>query len=335
MRKVLVTGGGGFVGLAIVKMVLAKGLECVVVGRHTYPEVEALGACCCSGDIRDLAFLRQVSEGVDTVFHVAALAGIWGPWNDYYSVNVQGTENVIAACMKNKIPRLVYTSTPSVVFNRSDIKNGDETLPYPEKYLCNYARSKVMAEKIVLSANNENLATCAIRPHLIWGPGDPHLIPRLLQKGKKGQLKKVGSATNLVDISYVDNVAHAHILAAMNLASSATAAGNAYFVSQGEPVNLWSWINELFVRVGIEPVKGNVSFAAAYTVGAVLEGWHSLFCSKQEPRMTRFLAEQLAKSHYFSTAAIERDLGYAPCVSTVDGMNNLVNWIEQNEATLL
>ncbi len=334
MKKVLVTGGGGFVGLAIVKLAVERGLECVVVGRHTYPEVEALGGRCCRGDIRDLAFLNQVSKGVDTVFHVAALAGIWGPWSDYYSINVQGTENVVTACRKNNISRLVYTSTPSVVFNRNHIEGGDERLPYPEKYLCNYARSKVIAEKIVLSANCKNILTCALRPHLVWGPGDPHLIPRLLKKGKEGELKQVGSGTNMVDISYVDNVAHAHMLAALNLDDSATAAGKAYFVSQGAPVNLWSWINELFIRVGIEPVKGNVSFTAAYTVGAVLEGWHSLFCSKKEPRMTRFLAEQLAKSHYFSTAAIERDLGYSPRISTADGMNNLVNWIQQNEATL-
>jgi nucleoside-diphosphate-sugar epimerase len=334
MKKVLVTGGGGFVGLAIVKNAIARGLECVVVGRNTYPEVEKLGARCFCGDIRDLSFLQQACKGVDTVFHVAALAGIWGPWSDYYSINVQGTDNVIAACRKNDIPRLVYTSTPSVVFNRDHIEGGDERLPYPEKYLCNYARSKVMAEKSVLDANSKNLLTCALRPHLIWGPGDPHLIPRLLQKGRSGELKKIGSSTNLVDISYVDNVAHAHMLAALNLSGSAIAAGKAYFVSQGEPVNLWSWINELFIRVGIKPVEGKVSFAAAYTVGAVLESWHSLFCRKKEPRMTRFLAEQLAKSHYFSIAAIERDLGYSPCISNVDGMNNLVHWIEQNEATL-
>lgn len=335
MKKILVTGGGGFVGKAIVKMAAARGIESIVVGRNHYPEVEALGAKCLCGDIRDAVFVAGACKEVDTVFHVAALAGIWGSWSAYYSVNVLGTENVIAACRKNNIPSLVYTSTPSVVFNREHIRGGDESLPYPETFLCNYAKSKVMAEKLVLSAQDENLSTCAIRPHLIWGPEDPHLIPRLLQKGKSGELKRVGGGSNLVDISYVDNVAHAHILAGLNLYRGGNGAGKAYFVSQPEPVNLWDWINELFARVGIAPVSGTVPFAAAYSVGAVLELVHTVFRKEGEPRMTRFLAEQLAKSHYFSCAAIERDLGYSPVVSTEDGMNNLVNWIQQHEETLL
>lgn len=335
MKKIAVTGGGGFVGKAIVKMAVAQGAECIVIGRNHYPDVEDLGARCVLGDIRDTGFMSKAVNNVDTVFHVAALAGIWGSWSEYYGINVQGTENVIAACRKNKIPHLVYTSTPSVVFNRDDIKGGDESLPYPESFLCNYAKSKVMAEKMVLSAQSESLSTCAIRPHLIWGPGDPHLIPRLLQKGIRGELKRVGNGDNMVDISYVDNVAHAHILAAKSLESDKRAAGKAYFVSQADPVNLWQWINDLFVRVGITPVTKSVPFAVAYGVGAALETLYNLFKNEKEPRMTRFLAEQLAKSHYFSCSAIERDLGYSPIVTTVDGMDYLVKWIKQNETTLL
>lgn len=333
MKKIVVTGGGGFVGKAIVRMALAQGLECTVVGRRRYPEVEAAGARCLCGDIRDVSFLTGAMRGVDTVFHVAALAGIWGPWSEYYAVNVQGTANVIAACGKNGIAHLVYTSTPSVVFNREDIKGGDEGLPYARKFLCHYAKSKVMAEKLVLTA--QGLHTCAIRPHLVWGPGDPHLIPRLLQKGKRGELKQVGGGNNMVDISYVDNVAHAHLLAGHNLTRRKSAAGKAYFVSQPEPVKLWEWINELFARVGIAPVRRTVPFAVAYAAGAVLEAAHTVFSRDREPRMTRFLAEQLAKSHYFSSAAIKRDLGYSPLVSTRDGMDNLVHWIQHHETSLL
>lgn len=335
MKRILVTGGGGFVGKAIVGMALAEGAECYVIGRNRYPEVEALGAHCIIGDIRDSDHILKQCKDFDTVFHVAALAGIWGAWSDYQSINVLGTENVVRACQINQIPSLVYTSTPSVVFNRDHIIGGDESLPYPDRFLCHYARSKVLAEKMVLSANSETLATCAIRPHLVWGPDDPHLIPRLLDKGKKKQLRKVGGGSNFVDISYVDNVAHAHILAAKDLQSSKIAAGKAYFVSQGEPVNLWNWINELFAKVGIATVEKKVSFPLAFTVGAVLEGIHTIFIKQREPRMTRFLAEQLAKSHYFSTHAIENDLGYSPIVSTDDGMNKLVEWIQHNEATLL
>lgn len=340
MRKAIVTGGGGFVGKAIIRMLLTRGVDCTALGRNHYPEVEAMGARSLSVDIRDSAKVDEVVRDADTVFHVAALAGIWGPWREYHSINVEGTENIVAACRKNGIARMVYTSTPSVVFDANDIAGGNESLPYPEKFLCHYARSKVMAEKLVLAANGvaengQDFKTCAIRPHLIWGPGDPHLIPRLLQKGKNKELKIVGEGTNLVDISYVDNVAHAHVLAALDLHDRAVSAGKAYFVGQPEPVNLWQWINKLFSRLGIEPVRKSVPFPLAYGAGAVMEGVYGLFGKETEPKMTRFLALQLAKSHYFSHQAIEQDIGYSPVVSTEEGMENLIHWIQHNEKTLL
>lgn len=331
MKTVLVTGGGGFVGKAIVRMLTGRGISCRVVGRHHYPEVAGLGARCLQGDIRDYRFLEESFAGVDTVFHVAALAGIWGKWQDYFSINVQGTENVLKACRKQGVARLIYTSTPSVVFNRADIVNGDESIPYATDFLCHYAHSKVLAEKLVLAANEASLATCAIRPHLIWGPGDPHLIPRLLESGRRGLLKKVGDGRNLVDISYVDNVAHAHILAAENLAGSGTAAGKSYFISQGEPVCLWDWINSLFARLHIPEVSVTIPFPLAYGVGAVSEIFHRLFRPGQEPRMTRFLAEQLAKSHYFSCERARVELGYAPIVPTAEGIEKLIGWVKKNE----
>jgi nucleoside-diphosphate-sugar epimerase len=327
MKKALVTGGGGFVGSCIVKQLLMKGVHCSVLGRNHYPELSALGVNCLRGDICDASFLSDSMQGIDTVFHVAALAGIWGKWEDYFKVNVQGTENVIAACKKNKVSSLVYTSTPSVVFNGEDIVNGDETLPYAKHFLCHYAKSKVVAEKLVLNSNDEQkkFLTCAIRPHLVWGPGDPHLIPRLLERGRKRQLKKVGNCKNLVDISYVENVAEAHILAALNLEGSGTAAGEAYFISQGEPVNLWQWIDTLFEQMDVPPIKTTIPFPLAYSMGAILEGLHHTFAPQKEPKMTRFLAEQLAKSHYFSIAKASKDLGYKASISTSAGMKILAS----------
>jgi 2-alkyl-3-oxoalkanoate reductase len=329
MKKVLVTGGGGFVGKAVVKGLRARKVDCIVVGRNRYPELESMGAVCCCGDIRNREFLVNCSKGVDTLFHVASLTGIWGEWSEYFSINVQGTENVLFACAENAIPRLVYTSTPSVVFNRADIHEGNETLPYPEIFLCHYAHTKAIAEKMVLNAAYNSFSTCALRPHLIWGPGDPHLIPRLLERGRKGQLKIVGKGENLVDISYIDNVAHAHLLAADNLEGLRTAAGNAYFISQGEPVNLWQWINRLFQDVGIPVVKRRIPFYIAYGAGKILEMTQRKRSSEKEPKMTRFLAEQLAKSHYFSIEKAKKDLGYMPVVSTEDGMKRLLSWIHQ------
>ena len=329
MNKVLVTGGGGFVGLAIVRQLAAMGVETTVVGRHHYPAAEAIGARSLVGDICDLEFLKQAANGHDAVFHVAAKAGIWGDREAYYSVNVQGTENVIEACLVNGIRTLVHTSTPSVVFNGNNLQGGDESLPYSKNPLCHYAETKILAEKKVLVANSEQLRTASLRPHLIWGPGDTQIIPRLIQRGRQGKLKIVGDGRNLVDISYVDNVADAHVLAAENLATVGTAAGQAFFISQGEPVVLWNWINELFNRVAISPVSKQVSFGAAYKAGRIVESLYSLLRLQSEPQMTRFLAEQLAKSHWFSIDKAKKIFSYSPKISTSVGMDRLVTWLLQ------
>lgn len=324
----LVTGGGGFVGKAVVKQLLDEGIRVSVVGRNRYPDLEKLGVNCFVGDIADGNFISQASREIDVVFHAAAKAGIWGPYDDYYGVNVVGTRNVVEACGQNGVKALVYTSTPSVVFDRKDIRGGDESLAYASDFLCSYAETKVIAEKTVL--NDSSTPSCALRPHLIWGPDDPHLLPRLLAAGRKKELKIVGRGDNLVDISYVDNVAYAHILAAMNLTTSCTAAGQSYFISQGEPVNLWDWVNDLFQSMGVEKIERRVSHRTAYRVGAMLEFIYKITGQKNEPRMSRFLAEQLAKSHYFSCQKAYNDLGYSPVISTAQGLERTVKWLKDN-----
>ncbi|NOX26044.1 MAG: NAD-dependent epimerase/dehydratase family protein [Deltaproteobacteria bacterium] len=327
MKKVLVTGGGGFVGFAISKRLLNLGIEPVVMGRSRYVHVDKLGIRQYPGDIRDIEAVRRAAAGCDTVFHVAAKAGIWGRKRDYFSINLAGTENIIRVCRDDEISRLIYTSTPSVVFNGRSIAGGGRTIPYAARFLCHYAFSKAAAEQLVLAANSTSLATVALRPHLIWGPGDSNLIPRLVARGREGQLRQVGDGANLVDIAYIDNVVEAHILAAKNLTIHGPAAGRAYFISQGEPVNLWNWINALFGRLHIPPVNKKISFAQAYLAGAVFEAFYRLAGIQREPVMTRFLAQQLAKSHWFSMAAAKDDLGYSPLVSTEEGMDRLVDWL--------
>jgi len=327
VTRALVTGGGGFVGKAIVRNLIDQGIDVRVIGRNHYPLLEQLGVECFVGNINDIEIMVEASKGVDTVFHVAALAGIWGKWQDYFETNVLGTKTVIESCRKNNVSSLVYTSTPSVVFNREDIQNGNEELSYASAFLCHYARSKVQAEKLVLAANSSSMCTCALRPHLIWGPGDPHLLPRLLDAGRKKKLKRVGDGLNLVDVSYVDNVAYAHILAAENLTTTKTAAGKSYFVSQGVPVNLWDWINDLFRKMNIPEIHSSVPFSVAFRMGGMLEFIHNCVMPQKEPRMTRFLAEQLAKSHYFSIDNAQKDLGYEPIVSTTEGMRRTVKWL--------
>lgn len=328
MNRALITGGGGFVGKAIVRNLLNEGVDCAVIGRNRYSDLESLGVTCFTGDISDRQFMIKSLAGFDVVFHVAALAGIWGKWEKYYSTNVVGTENVIFACQSNKIPALVYTSTPSVVFARKNIIGGNESLPYPSSFLCNYAETKVIAEKMILAVPQDEMKTCSIRPHLIWGPGDPHLVPRLIQRAKAGSLKMVGDGSNKVDITYIDNVAHAHVLAAKNLVTEKTASGRPFFVGQEKPVELWGWINELLEQLDIPTVKQKVSLPVALTAGGLLEIFYDLLNIKGEPKMTRFLAEQLAKSHYFSHSQAQQVIGYSPIISIEEGMDRLLYWLK-------
>ncbi len=332
MNRVLVTGGGGFIGLALVCELCRQGVEVRVLGRHRYPAAEAAGATCVQGDIRDLDTVTRAAAGCDTVFHVAAKAGIWGPFQEYYSVNVQGTLNVLAACRKKGVQNLVYTSTPSVVFDGHSLEGVDESAPYAKKPLCHYATTKIIAEQQVLQATSDSMRTAAIRPHLVWGPGDTNLIPRLMARGREGALRIVGDGSNLVDIAYIDNVIHAHLLAAENLATTATAAGRPFFIGQQEPVQLWNWINELFVHMDVPEVTARLSLGKAKAIGWLLEQVYSILQLEQEPRMTRFLAEQLALSHWFSKNNAETLLGYTEKVTTRQGIEYLVDWLRENRS---
>ena len=332
MNRVLVTGGGGFIGLALTRELCRRGVKVRVLGRHRYPEAEFAGATCLQGDIRDLATVTRAAAGCETVFHVAAKAGIWGPFQEYFAVNVTGTLNVLAACKKKGVQALVYTSTPSVIFDGHDLEGVDESVPYAAKPLCHYATTKILAEQQVLQANSEQLWTTAIRPHLVWGPGDTNLIPRLMARGRAGDLRIVGDGSNLVDIAYIDNVVHAHLLAADNLLATATAAGHSFFIGQQEPVLLWRWINELFVRMDVPKVNTKLSLGKAKAIGWLLEKVHGILQLEQEPKMTRFLAEQLALSHWFSKKNAKTLLGYSEKVTTEQGVERLVHWLQDGRS---
>ncbi len=325
--KALVTGGGGFLGHAIVQQLRGRGDAVRSFSRQRYPALDALGVEQAAGDLADADAVAVAVAGCDVVFHVAAKAGVWGPAAEYERANVLGTRHVLAACRRHGVRRLVFTSSPSVVGAGHDIRGGDESLPYPRHYLAHYPRTKAQAEREILAANGTDLATVALRPHLIWGPGDHHLIPRLLARARAGQLRQVGDGSNRVDVTYIGNAAAAHLLAADRLAPGATAGGRAYFISDGEPVLLWPFINRVLAEAGLPPVRRRIPAAVAYAAGAVLEAVYGLLRRPDEPRMTRFLARQLSTSHWFDISAARRDLGYEPAVSTEEGLRRLGAWL--------
>ena len=351
-----VTGGGGFLGSRIVEMLVERGDSVRVLGRHRYSNLADIGVDCVVGDLRDAEAVCAACAGAEAVYHVAALTDMWGDKRDFFEVNVKGTANVIHGCLTNKVCALVYTSTPSVAIGDAGVEHGDERLPYLRHYLAHYPASKAVAEKMVLEANGWEMAcddlpppaqeratrdiavpvlrTCALRPHLIWGPRDRHLIPRVLEMARAGRLVRVGDGSNKVDITYIDNAARAHLQAADELLGEGRAAGNAYFLGDREPVVLWDWISNLLERAGEPPVSKSVSYKSARRLAAILEVLHRLIPRLGEPRLTRFVVTQLAQSHYFSHAKAGNDFGYEPIVDSETGMMRLLDWLksERSEA---
>ena len=326
MTRCLVTGGGGFLGQYIVEQLVARGDAVRSLSRNRYAALDDLEVEQIEGDIRDPESVTRACQGQEIVFHTAAIAGIWGPWDRYHSINTVGTTNVVVGCRAAGVARLVYSSSPSVTFNGRPQAGVTESAPYPQRWLCHYPHTKALAEQEVLAASGESLRTCALRPHLIWGPRDQHLIPRLLTRAKSGQLRIVGDGSNVIDMVYVENAAQAHLQAADALATTGRPAGKAYFITQGEPVNCWDWINEILALADLPPVRRRISYGTAWAVGGMLETVYRLIGRQDEPRMTRFLAAQLATSHYFDVSAAKEDFDYVPQISTATGMQRLANW---------
>ncbi len=322
----LVTGANGFLGRCLVEQLLGRG-DCVrVLVRREDDHLRRIGAELAIGDLRLDGIAAAVTRGVDVVFHTAAIAGIWGRWRDFYHVNTQATRDLVAASQTNGVGSLVYTSSPSVTFDGRDQCAVSESAPYPRRWLCAYSHTKALAEQAVLAAHGTGgLATCALRPHLIWGPRDRHLIPRLLERARSGRLIRIGDGSNLVDNVFVDDAARAHLQAADALVGQGACGGKAYYISQGEPVRLWTWIDELLVAAGLPPVRRAISFEMAWRVGALMELAYWAGRRTSEPRMTRFLAAQLARSHYFDITAARRDFGYQPQISTAEGIRRLAS----------
>jgi len=324
----LVTGGGGFLGGAIVRRLMDRGDSVRTLQRGLYPELDSLGVECIRGDIADAEIVDRAVAGCDRVFHVAAKVEMWGPREPFRLANVVGTQNVLDAMHRRGVRQLIFTSSPSVVHGGTDIEGGDESLPYPDQYEASYPETKAEAERLVIAANGPDLMTVALRPHLIWGPEDRTLIPNIVERARTGQLRLVGDGSNLIDTVYIDNAVDAHLRAAERMTPDSPCAGRAYFITNDDARPVREIINGFVIAAGLDPVEKTISVGVAVTAGRFFETLHRVLPVTGEPRMTPFLARNLATAHWYDISAAKRDLGYEPVIGIDEGMRRLKEWFE-------
>jgi len=329
--RALVTGGGGFMGGALARKLRERGDEVRVFGRGSYPELEALGIDCMRGDIADYEAVKAACDDRDVVFHVAAKIGLWGKYEDFHAVNVDGTKNALRACLEQGIRKLVFTGSPSVVFHGGDVDGVDESAPYPDQFDSFYSQTKALSETMVLAADHDRLSTVSLRPHFIWGPGDRNLLPRVVAKARAGRLFRIGDDNKLVDTIYVDDAVSAHILAAIQLSPLSEIAGKAYFLSGDDPRPFWEIVELMLAAAGLGPVTKRVPKAVAFGLASICEGTWSALRLTSEPPLTRFLVNTMTTSHWFDISAAKRELGWKPKVKIEEGMARVKHWIRAEQ----
>jgi 2-alkyl-3-oxoalkanoate reductase len=323
IMKVLVTGGGGFLGKRIIHFLLKKGIEVTNFSRQNYPELEALGVTSISGNLYNKAAVSSAVKGCDVVFHVAAKVGLHGVYQDFYDTNVLGTKNIVESCLSHGIKKLIFTSSPSVVFDGADHNGIDESTPYSSQFYSHYQATKAEAEQYVLNANSDQLAVVSLRPHLIWGPEDPHFLPRLADSAKAGKLKIIGKGDNLVDTVYIDNAVKAHLIAMEKLSIGSPISGKVYFITNQEPWPIKKLINQILTSAGQPPINSHIPVTIAYLIGFILEKIYLTLRLKGEPRLTRLITRQLSKAHWYDATKAKKELGYYPEISMVEGFEIL------------
>lgn len=316
MQKILVTGYGGFLGAEVTRQLLAAGYRVRGLARGTYPELQSLGVEAICGDVSHRQTALSACAGCDAVVHTAAKAGVWGAWSEYYRINTLATSHLLEGAHQHGLAAFVYCSSPSVTFAGTPQSGVDESVSYPERWLCAYPHSKALAEQSVLAAATVGrIRTCALRPHLVWGTGDPHLFPRVIQRARQGRLRRVGSGTNLIDVVHVSGAARAHVQAVEKLlAGDSQLNGQALFLSDGDPIECWQWISRILIAAAVPVPTRTISYAAAYRLGGLLEAVYATLRIRSEPPMTRFVAAQLAMDHFFDIGRARRLLGYEPSV---------------------
>ena len=324
----LITGGTGFLGRRVAALALVQGHRVRILGRDFAASGDLLkaGAEPYKADLREPAAVRRACAGADAVIHAGALSAPWGRRRDFFAINVAGTAAVIAGCRAGGVGRLVYVSSPSVTFTGQDVIDQTEDAPRPRRFASVYSLTKALGEDRVNAAARDGLATVIIRPKAIFGPGDNALLPRLLDAARRGCLSQIGDGQNRVDLTYVDNVAHA-LLRALD---APAAIGHIYTITNDKHPRLWEVIAAVLRGLGLPADLRAVPLPAALAAATLMEARAHL--TGQEPLLTRYSAAILARTQTYDITAARRDLGYTPRITLDEGIARTIAAMKSRES---
>jgi nucleoside-diphosphate-sugar epimerase len=324
VMHILVTGGTGFLGQHLVRTLLDRQHSVSMVGRNFIgvQDLLATGAIPIHADLRNAVAMREACKGMDVVFHVGALSAAWGKRRDFYAINVAGTRAVLEGCREHGVKRIIYVSSPSVVFEGRDIMHATEAMTYPRRFTSVYARTKKLGEDLV-NAASAHMETVILRPKAIFGPGDRTLLPQLLAAARQGRLPQIGNGRNLVDLTYVDNV----VLALLSSLDAQAAVGKTYTITNDEHVPLWDMLRQVLrsldISTDLRPVPLNLALLAATSMEA------QAALTGKAPLLTRYTAAILGCTQTYNIEAAQRDLGYTPSVSVAEGVRRTLDALKR------
>ncbi|MFK8025634.1 MAG: NAD-dependent epimerase/dehydratase family protein [Ilumatobacter sp.] len=329
--RVVVTGASSLIGQATVALLAARGDDVVTFQRHAATDIPD-GIEQCLGDVTDADAVDAVVAGADAVIHLAAKVGVVGDRDAYVAVNVDGTQHVIDAARRHRVAKVVHVSSPSVAHDGSAIVGGAAEPAVLDHGTGWYSETKAIAEEIALRADDRSTGVLAVRPHLVWGPGDTQLVGRIVERAAAGRLALVGGGTALIDTTYIDNAATALVAALDAVHPGAVCAGRAYVIANGEPRPIRELVEGICAAAGVEFSPRDVPLAVARGVGSVIERVWPRLGREDEPPLTRFLADQLGTAHWFDPRPAHRDLGWSPTVSIDEGLVRLTEWFDDRRA---
>lgn len=326
IKKVLITGGGGFLGRAVAKKCVERGYKVWSLSRNTYPALTAMGVVQIQGDVTHAMDVQKACKGKDVVFHLAARKGGWGRLSKFYKTNVKGTRNVIEACKNAKVRVLVYTSSTRATMDQNGCYADGMGKDYPDRFQNNFAMSKAFAEQAVLKASTQDFRCIVLRPHMIWGPGDTSVIPGLFKHRR--WIFKIGNGQNKVSGIYIDNAADAHLLAAVKAFSDERLSGKVFVLAQDEPLILWDFIGKIETWTGKKMVLMSLPKSVVMPVGKMVECFFRLTDINRTPCLSRNIVIELADSHVFNINDLNCSLGFLPSVSVQKGFELYGAWLE-------